>query len=169
MEFTKIFICGCCSEKFPNLHKHTHHKKPRALGGSDNPDNLIDICPGCHDTLHRLAYMMRSGKYSEVSIRDTALFVYKENQLARENVLSLARIVKDAMILSDESGIDEDQPVGISTVIRKKHKDLIHLHCKDRKISLEDYVRSLLIKDILFRYGVGPEEHRAVKNLKRRK
>lgn len=163
-----LFKCGCCLEPYPNAHKHTHHKKPKSLGGKDTLDNLIDLCPGCHDTLHRLAYMMYGGKYSETSLRDTAFFVYKDNTKAQENVLALARLVKDAMLLSDESGIDPDQPVAISTTIRKKHKDLIHLQCKEKRISLEDYVRSLLIKDILHKYGVTAEEHANVKKLKRR-
>ena len=163
-----LFKCGCCFEIFPGAHKHTHHKKPQALGGKDNAENLIDLCPACHDTLHRVAYMMRSGKHSEVSIRDTVFFVFKDNSKAQENVLSLARIVKDAMVFSDESGIDPDQPVSISTSIRKRHKDLIHLFCKENQISLEDYVRSLLIKDILHKHGVTAEEHKNIKKLKRR-
>ena len=113
--------------------------------------------------------MMRSGKYSEVSLRDTAFFVYKENIHAQENVLSLARIVRDAMISSDESSVDEDQPVVVSTFIRKKHKNIIHLHCKENRIWLEDYVRSLLIKDLLSKYGVVLEENKNIKKLKRRK
>lgn len=163
-----LFKCGCCDELFPDVHKHTHHKKPKALGGKDNFENLIDLCPACHDTLHRLAYMMRSGKYAETAIRDTAFFVYKDNIRAQESVLSLARIVKDAMISSDEQGADPDQPVSITTTIRKKHKDLIHLYCKDKRISMEDYLRSLLIKDILNGHGVTPDEHQLIKKLKRR-
>lgn len=33
---------------------HTHHRLPRRMGGSSNPDinlaaNLVRLCPGCHD------------------------------------------------------------------------------------------------------------------------
>jgi len=31
---------------------HAHHKIPRSVGGSDEPDNLITLCKGCHARLH---------------------------------------------------------------------------------------------------------------------
>ena len=31
---------------------HIHHVKPRADGGSDDVDNLVVLCPTCHDKKH---------------------------------------------------------------------------------------------------------------------
>ncbi len=28
---------------------HSHHIKPKALGGSNDRSNLINLCPNCHD------------------------------------------------------------------------------------------------------------------------
>lgn len=32
---------------------HTHHIKTKGSGGNDTPDNLIELCPLCHDLVHR--------------------------------------------------------------------------------------------------------------------
>lgn len=31
-----------------------HHIVPRRFGGSDSADNLVDLCPSCHEVLERL-------------------------------------------------------------------------------------------------------------------
>ena len=31
---------------------HVHHRKLRSQGGSNSPDNLIDVCFDCHDWIH---------------------------------------------------------------------------------------------------------------------
>lgn len=35
---------------------HRHHIVPRHVGGSDDPSNLIVLCPNCHTAAHRLVY-----------------------------------------------------------------------------------------------------------------
>ncbi len=42
---------GCGSARFLEVH----HRRPRERGGSNDPDNLITLCSGCHAALHRLA------------------------------------------------------------------------------------------------------------------
>jgi len=32
--------------------EHRHHRKSRARGGSDDPANLLDVCPYCHRLIH---------------------------------------------------------------------------------------------------------------------
>lgn len=32
---------------------HVHHIRSRGAGGNDEPANLIDLCPFCHDKVHR--------------------------------------------------------------------------------------------------------------------
>ncbi len=34
-------------------HLHIHHKIRVIDGGTDNPDNLITVCDGCHKEIHR--------------------------------------------------------------------------------------------------------------------
>jgi uncharacterized protein (DUF433 family) len=33
---------------------HRHHVKPRSLGGTDDPDNLVTLCPRHHEVAHSL-------------------------------------------------------------------------------------------------------------------
>ena len=30
-----------------------HHIRPRHLGGTDHPRNLVPLCEACHDEIHR--------------------------------------------------------------------------------------------------------------------
>jgi len=43
-------ICQACGVDFPWLHKH--HIVARSQGGSDDPSNLVDLCPNCHALRH---------------------------------------------------------------------------------------------------------------------
>lgn len=43
-------ICHDCGVRRPWLH--FHHIKPKSQGGSDEPDNLIEICSNCHEDRH---------------------------------------------------------------------------------------------------------------------
>jgi len=43
-------ICGI--HEGEGIDFHTHHIKPRAKGGSDSKENLIDICNDCHYSIH---------------------------------------------------------------------------------------------------------------------
>ena len=35
-----------------------HHIRPRALGGSDAPMNLVTLCQPCHDEINRLTFVI---------------------------------------------------------------------------------------------------------------
>src|SRR5262245_20000010 len=52
----------CCLHRFNWLHRpdgprwetlHVHHVVFRSLGGGDQEDNLIPLCPACHDFVHK--------------------------------------------------------------------------------------------------------------------
>lgn len=42
----------CCRQCGTTTDLHIHHRIPRALGGTDEPANLITLCAGCHATYH---------------------------------------------------------------------------------------------------------------------
>lgn len=42
----------CCRQCSTTTDLHIHHRIPRALGGTDEPANLITLCAGCHATYH---------------------------------------------------------------------------------------------------------------------
>jgi len=46
----RCFICG---EENPNALQE-HHNRPRAAGGTDEPENTTLLCGNCHDAVHKL-------------------------------------------------------------------------------------------------------------------
>lgn len=45
--------CEWCEERFD--HPHVHHITPRREGGPNDPENLIVLCPNCHEKADREA------------------------------------------------------------------------------------------------------------------
>lgn len=46
--------CGCAVGDKRGTDHHIHHRRPRAMGGTDRPDtnlpsNLLLLCPDCHE------------------------------------------------------------------------------------------------------------------------
>lgn len=47
--------CLCVADHNPNpMRFHVHHKIPRSWGGSDEPENLVVLCPTTHNNVHKL-------------------------------------------------------------------------------------------------------------------
>lgn len=171
-DFNKAFHCGCCEEIYPVLHKHTHHKTPKALGGKDTPDNLIDLCPGCHDALHNLAYKLMTHQYGQAKVIDSLTLIYKDNAKAKQTCLDLATQVRNAMVTHRERGMAPNELINITTVLRKQHKALVEMRCKELKVSQEAYIRGLILNDVGKRFHAMPinnaEETKVIKALKKR-
>ena len=163
------FKCYCCSLPFPDLYKNEHHKIPEAMGGKNTPDNKVDLCAGCHDLLHAIAYKLRSKKVSLGSVQDQLLLIYKENTNAIKTCFHLATLVREAMIVAEEKGVSPDQLTQISTIIRKRHKDLLAVICQDHKISQESFLRSLILRELRRFYPKEPldNEELIIKNIKK--
>lgn len=45
--------CAVCGQTNPGTLE-THHVVPRRYGGSDNPENLVDLCGSCHNAIERI-------------------------------------------------------------------------------------------------------------------
>lgn len=52
------YTCQICGVKVGHMENtavedaHTHHKKPRSLGGDDVVENLVTLCRSCHEEHH---------------------------------------------------------------------------------------------------------------------
>jgi len=42
------YTCMYCGRKAPDVVLHVDHKVPRAMGGGNDPDNLITACESCN-------------------------------------------------------------------------------------------------------------------------
>ncbi len=48
---TVVHDCYCCQNprcRIVTIRLHAHHIIPREIGGTDDPWNLIGLCPSCH-------------------------------------------------------------------------------------------------------------------------
>jgi hypothetical protein len=163
------FYCGCCKEHFPSIHRHVHHKIPRATGGPDTPDNLIELCPGCHDALHSIAYKLLSPKVSQTQILDQLRLLYKDNDKALRMCMQLAKYVRDALLYERENGKDPDQLVSLSTTLHRRHKDLIMVYCRENRISQESYFRNIVLRHLATLHHLDvAAEMRMLQNFKKR-
>jgi hypothetical protein len=168
----EIFFCGCCSIKYPTLHRHVHHKKPRALGGKDTEDNLIEICPSCHDTIHAIAKRMMSKNVSPTQIIDSLALIYINNKKAQETCLELATNIRNAQIQAQEKGLGPNHMILIGTTLRQYYKPLIMNRATELNISQENYFRMLILQDLSKRFNINAnlnEEVRLINYIKKEK
>lgn len=166
------FRCGCCGNIGSNLSKHTHHKKPQALGGTDHPSNLVDLCPNCHDALHNAAYKLANPKHSATKVKDQISIIYRDNLRAAQTCWELALLVRDEMLKSSDMGQDPNSLTSVSTIIRAEHKMDLARVAKERGVSQEAFVRTVLLKALAESTKKSIDialEHRVIRLIKRGK
>jgi hypothetical protein len=75
--------CTICAEKCFEIH----HIQGQAEGGTDEPDNLIVLCPNCHQ--HRYH---RSGDFTHEQLRRYKVKLEEQNEIERRVLLNLEEI-----------------------------------------------------------------------------
>lgn len=161
-----IFKCDVCIGEFPNIHLHIHHKVPRSLGGTDDPSNLANLCPQCHDLLHNVAYKLTSKKVSETMLEDMVSLVYENDLNKVRRCFELAKLVRDELVKSKETAKDPNEYAEITIKLKIKHKRLIHEWAKGCNLSLERFVRSILLKAISDKYSITIDLHNEEESIK---
>lgn len=161
-----LFKCDVCLDSFPNIHLHVHHKIPKSLGGTDNASNLANLCPQCHDLLHNVAYKLNSRKVSETMLEDMVAVVYDRDLNKIRRCFELAKLVRDELVKSKESIKDPNDYAEITIKLRLKHKRLIHEWAKSCNISLERFIRSILLKSISDKYSITIDLHQEEESIK---
>jgi len=164
-----LFICGCCSQKFPSLHRHVHHKTPKALGGKDTADNLVELCPSCHDSLHAIAHRMLDKRTSHTQILDSLALIYVGNKKAQEICFELALKVRNSFIQMKEKGLGTNHIISLTTSLRNYYKPLIMNRYKELGLTQESYIRMLIITDLAKRFNLKvslTEENQLLKQIK---
>lgn len=169
---TELFICGCCSNKYPGIHKHVHHKTPKALGGKDTLDNLIELCPSCHDSLHAIAHRLLDKRTTQAQIMDSLALIFLNNKKAQDTCLQLALSVRNAKIQAQEKGLGSNHIIQIMTSLRNYYKPLIMHRYRELNITQESYLRMLILNDLSKRFNLNvtlTEENALLKHLKKEK
>jgi hypothetical protein len=99
---------------------------------------------------------MVSRKFSQAKIMDTLQILYKTNAKAQKMCLELATRVRDAVIKSREEGLGPNQMVTISAALPKAVKDLATVRARDMLLTQEAYIKSLILGDLVRKYGSHP-------------
>lgn len=78
------FRCVECGGDLKADGAHVHHVLPRAAGGSDEPANLVSLCPMCHAAVHpHLGVSLAKRLLQRAAVR-LAEWLDREGRLARE-------------------------------------------------------------------------------------
>ena len=120
-----------------------HHKIPKSLGGTDAPDNLLNLCSGCHQDMHALARMMRNPKRVG-EVRTAVQQMYPQGD-AQGRCVELAQLVIRSKVMTAESAVsDADREIGIGLKLKKPYRDALQLIARDRGLSMAKYVRKII-------------------------
>lgn len=163
------FTCYICSDVFPAMHRHDHHKVPKALGGDDGPSNRVLLCPGCHSALHSVAYRLLSSKQSVAMIRADVDMIYGCVK-ASERCFELASLVRDAEVKVREGTADATGRLySVTTTLRDSIKRLVALRSGALGMSQDAYLRSLVLADLRAHYPISADEEGSTRHARRRK
>lgn len=138
-----FFICYICEAEKPVDFRNRHHKVPKSLGGSDANDNLVDLCPGCHQEMHAVARMMRNPKRAG-EVRTAVQMVFPL-QSAQRRCLELAQLECRSKIMNRAAvEADKEREIGVSLKLKRPYRDALQLIARDRGLSMADYIRKLV-------------------------
>jgi hypothetical protein len=137
------FVCYICHAEKSRDFVHKHHKVPKSLGGSDAPDNLLDLCSGCHADMHTLARMMKNPK--RVGEVRTALQSMFPDGGMQGRCLELATLANRSTVMSAEQQVvDEEREIQVGLKLKKPYRDALQLIARDRKLSMANYTRKII-------------------------
>jgi hypothetical protein len=117
------------------------------MGGTDAPDNLVKLCPGCHQEMHAVARMMRNPK--RVGEVKTALNMAFPGPQAQARCVELAQLECRSKILNRAAvEADTEREIGVALKLKKPYRDALQLIARDRKLSMANYSRKIMEEHI---------------------
>lgn len=155
----KWVSCYICKQNKPRKLAHEHHKVPRAAGGQDTRENLVFLCPTCHDNLHRFAEMIVGGKVNEAL--DLVGLEYR-SPAPRARSIELAKLVAQSFSIP---GMEEKAEVTISVTLprelvgRLKVLASEHTTDKGRAYGVPKFA-ALILTQYLIKKGMWDKEYR---------
>jgi len=124
--------CAGCNLEYPLMDRH--HIQPRAKGGDDTPENLVELCPNCHRLIHLWPWELTAAGREWLGLEAT-------DPIAKDKVLDTGESRKQRLPLPQPNG-----PKGSRRGhIRAKAGHIYVLRCRDRyKIGRSVDVKSRL-------------------------
>lgn len=111
----ETFDCDICRKRVPVQFKHDHHVRPQAAGGTDV--DIIRICAGCHNNIHRLENLLAGPKAG--TAKDVAAVFYDNDPGAQQRALRFAAEAAKWMHAkrAGHLGTDQDEIVDLMVEI----------------------------------------------------
>ena len=88
---SRVRKCKECGSTGSSMVFHEHHKLPIRLGGTEDSDNKIVLCPTCHSLNHFMLYKVHGDERDLIAARGLAGFINKEEIVASLRQLGLLR------------------------------------------------------------------------------
>lgn len=159
----KSFVCAICMRAFPEALAHEHHKIPKALGGTDDPKNLVTLCHSDHNNLHLIAYMLVNAKRTHEA-EPTIASIFPDDIPARRRLLEFSAIVAKEMVLKKE--IRKDARTELRTVVElpARYMELLRLTGYDnprpngKRKGVGIIIRELVAQDLCRRFPMLRDE-----------
>jgi hypothetical protein len=138
--------CFICDVSEPLATAHDHHRRPRAYGGTDDPDNRVWLCASCHTRLHRVQDFIVAGKVATAFELCTTIFPSKAK--ARGELWKLANEAAAAEREAKEVFGTHRTVVQVNLTIDTETWGQIKLAAKGQKLSAKEFVNCLLKKAV---------------------
>lgn len=126
MDQVEFFVCEICQKRFPESLNHEHHKIPKSLGGSDEPQNIAQLDNACHNNLHAVAYMIVNPK-RRGEIEPTLNSIFPNDPNSRKRMLILSQLVAKEMLLKKEIRKEPAAEVRTMLELPARYLELIRL------------------------------------------
>ncbi len=164
----QTFDCDICRKRTPTQFKHDHHVRPQAAGGTDA--DLVRICAGCHNNLHRLETLLSGPKAG--TARDVAAVFYANDTAAQQRVLAYAAEAAKWMHAKHAGhlGSDQDEIVDLMVEIPAVVKKVLAQMGADardqrtgKRLGVAGAARQILINHVLQKFpALRPDIERAL-------
>ena len=75
--------CEICERK---TFLHTHHIEGRDIPNADNPSNLVDICPTCHNETH-MGYIVLEGWFTTTGGKELIWHTKEDDSMSGTDII----------------------------------------------------------------------------------
>lgn len=165
------FKCEICLEDYPASLHHEHHKIPKALGGSDAPSNLVNLCQQDHQLLHTIAYMLINDKRRH-EIEPTLNSVYPNDRATQTKVIEYANYAAREMALKKEIKKEPDQETRLTVELPQLYIQLLRLsgydspHKNGKPVGVSSLLRIIVAQFLSNKFPMRREEILALRKKK---
>lgn len=115
--------CQYCGEKAPDVTLHVDHVKPKTLGGTDAPENLVTACKDCNSG--KASTILGSEHAQEIATRNIEWETQAQELSARirgtleRDELYVSDFEREWQNVADVAGVPAVWPVGYKASIYK--------------------------------------------------